>query len=63
VTVGVANDDVEAALGLSIAVQWFGEARRILAVELGSEFIVGTELLIGSSIALKPDEVMVTKTR
>lgn len=58
-TVGIASDEVQAALGLSVVVNWFGSARRVLAVELGSEFIVGSELLLNTAIAITADEVVV----
>jgi hypothetical protein len=58
-TVGIASDEVQATMGLSVVVNWFGLARRVLAVELGSEFIVGTELLVGTTITLTAGEVSV----
>ena len=62
-TVGIASDEVQASMGLSVVVNWFGSPKRVLAVELGSEFIVGTELLIGTTIALTAGEVSIQKLR
>jgi len=61
-TVGIASDEVQATLGLTVVVHWFGAPRRVLAVELGSEFIVGTELLVDTSITLTSDAVTVRPT-